>query len=295
MKRKKLWRRAAFLIALIWGASLCVVLFWSGLLPGGSDRSRPFPKWTLVALEIDLSKLRYGSTISEVQSAFGVPGAHQFTIVRESVEYLCLNYPIGIRFGYYAIFVNGGLKSIIEKPPPSGYVDEQGNWLAIPRKWKTADRIDAVFETKSMLGPNLLGSVRRRFREKESLLDSNLTHLVALFAPIFVPATIQGAFQDRQIERNSEKLARIYDHSRINLGMPLAEVVARLGKPELTRLGRAGKILHRYGCPEMDEIWIWRRGHYKISRIVVEFEKDVVTRVFSNDFVNESDFPIMDN
>jgi hypothetical protein len=224
-----------------------------------------------------LAGLSHGMTQIQVEDALGARGNHEFTTVGSNTTIRCIAYYRSEVFGkYYLVFTNDYLSAVCEPPPfQMRRVPYEGSWSNESVLGDPEVRIAKVLSAPDMIGPALVAALKPATPPKRSW-DPGLTAAYLLTRKLFTDKT-----QEAQRESAYRALLEKYDPFRIDLGITLQVVEARLGKPRITEALDVDREMRYYGSVEYGLM-----GSRKLMWMVLVVDKGKVIRVFTDDFVD---------
>lgn len=221
-----------------------------------------------------LADLSRGMTESEVETALGARGKHQFTALLTNGTIRCTTYYRNDVFGrFYLVFTNSYLAAICEPPPFELREVPYRSSVAVERVLgDPEERIARVLAAADITGPELKAKLKRVEPGKTSV-DYGLTAAYILTRVLFA-----NRQREEMENRMYSALLVLYDPFKIAIGSSLQEVEMRLGKPSITEsLGLDSEMRYYGSLKHLSDELLW---------LTVVYERNKVIRVFSDDFVD---------
>lgn len=252
-------------------AGACVLALSAAGAPKASPGNR-------VAVESFL-KLGRGTSLENVRAVLKMPGKHEFSVLVDQVEYLCLSFDFEEpRVRFYLVFTNKHLKAVAD-PVKAEYdrVPYERAFREVEKPFEPEQRVQSVLSSQHLnrqqLEQRILATALRGSK------SWNVLPAFIITAPLF-------AARAGQIEadyRKNAEFARKYDPLKIRLGTSLADVSEAFGKPYRIIKKSTEEVVHVYGDPMPLRV----NPKDRFSWVAVVIENGKAVRVFSNQFLDK--------
>ena len=224
-----------------------------------------------------LASVRHVMTQYEVEQHLSARGYHQFTAALSNIVVRSVSYYRNDVYGhYYLVFTNEHLAKVCAPPPfemrKEPYMD---SWVNLRVLVSPESRVEAVLCAEDMIGPGLTAALQPKTLSKRTV-DCGHT------AAFWLTKLFSQSSSQNERERQYEALLKTLDPYAIAIGVEMATVESRLGKPQIIEALGNGQEIRYYGSPEYG-----LSGSRELMWLSVVYANGKAIRVFSHDFVDQ--------
>lgn len=259
--------------------ALTVAALLGAVLAGNGCQAAPevrIASSTMVALQRGLT---YHALTNIVKAA----GTHEFTALLDGRQIHCIRLAFEQpHIAYYFVFEHGRLVKVCERPPIQvEMVPYRDGYREIRKPEDPFQRMARVLRCPDLSGEAFAASLAGKLKPRSESL--NVLPAFVLVGPLLGLRRLADTPTIASAYRENARIAQLFDHEKLKLGMMAIEVKSQLGEPMAVSRMADGGLVYAYGQDPPAEV----KPEHRASWLGVVLHSDRVTALLTYDFFDD--------